>query len=90
MGGQCKLDEITVSSSSGQRKGTLEVIPEYPTASDTEASTRNVWTSIELAAEPRRQGSCKPLRCANEILLLDNIIPTIHKEALMGPDSGIG
>src|SRR3989337_2823679 len=85
-----QLDEITVSSSSDQRKGTLEVILEFPTATDTEASTRDVWTSVELAAEPRRQNSCKPLRCACEILLLDNGIPTIHKEAMMGPDSRIG
>ena len=34
-----QLDEITVSSSSGQRKETLEVIPEFPTATDTEVST---------------------------------------------------
>ena len=34
-----QLDEVTVSSSSGQRKETLEVIPEFPTATDTEAST---------------------------------------------------
>jgi hypothetical protein len=34
-----QLDEITVSSSSVQRKETLEVIPEFPTATDTEAST---------------------------------------------------
>ena len=34
-----QLDEITVSSSSDQRKETLEVIPEFPTATDTEAST---------------------------------------------------
>src|SRR3989337_1451408 len=52
-----QLDEITVSSSSGQRKETLEVIPEFPTATDTKASTWDVWTSIELAAEPRRQNS---------------------------------
>jgi hypothetical protein len=34
-----QLDEITVSSSSDQRKETLEVIPEFPTATDTEVST---------------------------------------------------
>ena len=34
-----QLDEITVSSSLDQRKGTLEVIPEFPTATDMEAST---------------------------------------------------
>ena len=85
-----QLNKITVSSSSDQRKGTLEVIPEFPTATNTEASTWDVWTSVELAAEPRRQNSCKPLRCANEILLLNNSIPTIIKEAMMGPDSGIG
>src|SRR3989337_2300256 len=85
-----QLDEIIVSSSSDQRKGTLEVIPEFPIATDTKASTGDVWTSVELAAERRRQNSCKPLMCAYEILLLDNSIPTIHKEALMGPDSGIG
>ena len=34
-----QLDEITVSSSSGQGKETLEAIPEFPTATDTEAST---------------------------------------------------
>ena len=34
-----QLDEITVSWSSDQRKGTLEVIPEFPTATDTEVST---------------------------------------------------
>jgi hypothetical protein len=34
-----QLNEITVSSSSDQRKGTLEVIPEFPTVTDTEAST---------------------------------------------------
>ena len=34
-----QLDEIIVSSSSAQRKETLEVIPEFPTATDTEAST---------------------------------------------------
>ena len=66
------------------------MIPEFPTATGTEASTLDVWTSVELAAEQRRQSSRKPLRCANEILLLDNNIPMIHKEALMGPDSGIG
>ena len=66
------------------------MIPEFPIATDTEASTLDVWTSVELVAEQRRQSSCKPLRCANEMLLLDNNIPTIHKEALMGLDSGIG
>jgi hypothetical protein len=30
---------ITISPSSDQRKGTLEVIPEFPTVTDTEAST---------------------------------------------------
>jgi hypothetical protein len=49
-----QLDEITVSSSLDQRKGTLEVIPGFPTATDMEASTCDVWTSVELAAEPRR------------------------------------
>src|SRR3990170_1670442 len=34
-----QLDEITVSSSSDQRKETLEVIPEFPTVTDTESST---------------------------------------------------
>ena len=34
-----QLDEITESSSSGQRKESLEVVPEFPTATDTEAST---------------------------------------------------
>ena len=34
-----QLDEITVSSSSGQRKETLEVIPKFPTAADMETST---------------------------------------------------
>jgi hypothetical protein len=34
-----QLDEIIVSSSSGQGKETLEVIPVFPTATDTEAST---------------------------------------------------
>ena len=34
-----QIDEITVSLSSGQRKETLEVIPEFPTATDMEAST---------------------------------------------------
>ena len=34
-----QLDEITISLSSDQRKGTLEVILEFPTATDTEAST---------------------------------------------------
>ena len=58
-----QLDEITICSSSDQRKETLEVIPEFPTATDTEASTWDVWTSVELAAEPRRQNSCKPPRC---------------------------
>ena len=57
-----QLDEITISSSSDQRKETLEVIPEFPTATNTKASTWDVWTSVELAAEPRRQNSCKPLR----------------------------
>ena len=85
-----QLDEITVSSSSGQRKETLEVIPEFPTATDTEASTWDVWTSVKLATEPRRQNLCKPLRCAKEILLLDNSIPLIQKVVLMGPDFGIG
>ena len=84
-----RLDEITLSLSSVHRKETLEVISEFPTMTDTETSTWDVWTSVELAAEPRRQNSCKPLMCANEILLLDNSIPTIHKEELMGPDSGI-
>ena len=49
-----QLDEIIVSSSPGQRKESLEVIPEFPTATDTEASTWDVWTSVELATEPRR------------------------------------
>ena len=73
-----QLDEITVSSSSDQRKGTLEVIPEFPTTTDTEASTLDVWTSVELVAKQHRQSSCKPLTCANEILLLDNSIPMIQ------------
>ena len=34
-----QLDEIIVSSSSDQRKETLEVIPEFPTATDMEVST---------------------------------------------------
>ena len=34
-----QLDEITVSLSSGQRKETLELIPVFPTTTDTEAST---------------------------------------------------
>src|SRR3989337_4528951 len=34
-----QLDEITVSLSSDQGKGTLEVIPEFPTVTDTEDST---------------------------------------------------
>ena len=34
-----QLDKITVSSSSDQRKETLEEIPEFPTATDTEVST---------------------------------------------------
>ena len=34
-----QLDEIAISSSSDQWKGTLEVIPEFPTATDMEAST---------------------------------------------------
>ena len=34
-----QLDEIIESSSLDQRKETLEVIPEFPTATDTEAST---------------------------------------------------
>jgi hypothetical protein len=33
-----QLNEITVYSSSNQWKETLEVIPEFPTAIDTEAS----------------------------------------------------
>ena len=31
------------------------MIPEFPTATDTEASTLDVWTSVELAAEQHRQ-----------------------------------
>ena len=38
-GRSVQLDEIAVSSSSYQRKATLEVILEFPTATDTEAST---------------------------------------------------
>ena len=34
-----QLDEITVYLSSDQRKDTLEVIPKFPTATDTEVST---------------------------------------------------
>ena len=34
-----QLNEIIESSSLGDRKETLEVIPEFPTATDTEAST---------------------------------------------------
>ena len=34
-----QLDKITIYSSSGQGKETLEVILEFPTATDTEAST---------------------------------------------------
>ena len=84
MGGQCN------STIQLHAKGTLEVIPAFPTATNTEASTGDVWTSVELATEQHRQSSCKPLRCANKILLLDNSIPMMHEEALMGPDSGIG
>src|SRR3989337_196832 len=43
-----QLDEITVSSSSCQWKETLEVIPGFPTATDTEVSTIKCF---ELAAE---------------------------------------
>jgi hypothetical protein len=34
-----QLDKIIVSSSSGQRKETLEIIPEFPTVTNTEAFT---------------------------------------------------
>lgn len=54
-----QLDEIREFSSSGQRKETPEVVPKFPTATDTEAPTCDVETSVELAAEPRRLGKTR-------------------------------
>ena len=65
-----QLDKIAESSWSGQRKGTIEVILEFPTTTDTKASTWDIETTVELAAELYRlENSYRPSGYADEILL---------------------
>ena len=50
------LDKVAESSWSGQRKETLEVILEFPTATDIKVFTWDVETSVEPAAKLYRLG----------------------------------
>ena len=67
------------SSSSGQ-SGALEEVPEFLTLTDTEASTCDVVTSVEPAAELWRCSRThpKPEWLSDGILLLDNDKPATY------------